>query len=166
MPILFRALSPTWVLTVDHPFDEAHTGPNADRTVHLIVGIRARNRGIEKPRDRECVLNRGRAGANRRRKCVSLHARCARGWGVYGRIGLLKPDTHRNKGGSKMVVTKFIYKGGSSVAKHNARARRSHAKLFGRINFPDSRYRHRLWPCAKTSLSYIIFYERVFLFLA
>jgi len=59
-----------------------------------------------------------------------------------------------------MVVTKFIYKEGSSGTKHNARC--SHTKLFDRINFPDSRYSHRLWPCAKTSLFHIIFYEPCF----
>lgn len=97
---------------VDHPYDRSMKLTGAEgrsiRTSH------SWDTGKES-RDRECVLNRGRAEANRcSRKCVSLHARCAYGWTCVAGLDCSTGHihTHRRNKRARMVVTKFIYKGG------------------------------------------------------
>jgi len=102
------------------------------------------NRGMEKPRgrERERTLNRkpgtgrgtkddaAKRGGGGMRVCKFTTCSACSRRGVCARIRRLS-RTHIGKRWVRTVLTKFIYKGGSSGAEHNARAAATLSSLAG-----------------------------------
>lgn len=114
------------------------------------------NRGIEKPRgrERECALNRTKDDTAKRegremRVCKFTTCTACSRRGVCARIRRLSRTHTGIRGGSERSWRSLFIK---EEVPGPSTTRRSYVKLFGRINFPDSRHRHRLWPHARDLL--------------